>query len=56
MEYKNGDVYEGEWQEDRRHGPGTNFFANGDIFVGQYVLDQREGLGTLYVVSLRIVF
>ena len=32
MTYPNGDVYEGDWKDDKRHGNGKyTFFANGDI-------------------------
>jgi hypothetical protein len=51
MEYKCGDVYEGQFNKDRKHGMGTQYFANGDCFVGFFINDKREGLGTMYWLS-----
>lgn len=51
MEYKCGDVYEGQFRKDRRHGMGSHYYANGDCFVGYYCADRREGLGTIYWLS-----
>jgi hypothetical protein len=36
--YVNKDVYDGEWLEDMRHGPGTYYYtAIGDKFEGRIV-------------------
>ena len=51
MEYKCGDVYEGQFNKDRKHGMGTQYYANGDCFVGFFINDRREGLGTMYWLS-----
>ena len=32
--YKNGDKYEGDWENDRRLGKGKLFFEDGGIFEG----------------------
>jgi hypothetical protein len=42
-----GDMYAGEWVDDRRTGRGMYFSANGDIFVGSFIRDKKEGMGTL---------
>lgn len=36
-EFANGDLYTGQWLDDRRTGQGTYFYANGDIFTGGWV-------------------
>ena len=39
--YENGDVYEGDWSNDKRHGNGKyTFFANGDIHEGKWDNDK----------------
>ena len=40
----NGDVYEGDWKDDKRHGNGKyTFFANGDIQEGKWDNDKFIG-------------
>jgi len=41
-------VYEGQWQDDKRHGKGIATFANGNVYSGHWEADQRCGLGTLF--------
>ena len=36
MSYPNGDVYEGEWLEDVRHGYGELKYIRGDYFQGSW--------------------
>ena len=31
MTYKNGEIYEGEWAEGKKHGKGKFIYENGDI-------------------------
>lgn len=47
MEYQSGEVYEGQWKEDRRCGKGATRFQNGDLYEGEYQEDKREGMGEL---------
>jgi hypothetical protein len=50
LHYSNGDVYEGSWVGDQRHGAGTfTSCSSGAIFVGSYCQGLRQGLGTLYM-------
>jgi hypothetical protein len=50
LHYSNGDVYEGSWVGDTRHGAGTfTSSTSGAIFVGSYCQGLRQGLGTLYM-------
>jgi len=37
MIYTKGRVYEGYWENDKRHGEGYERFANGNIYIGGYV-------------------
>ena len=39
MTYKDGDVYEGMWEEDRRNGRGKLHYSNGDYYEGEFVDD-----------------
>ena len=40
MTYQNGDIYEGEWLDDNRHGQGKFFHAKtGKTRVGQWSRD-----------------
>ena len=40
MTYPNGDVYEGDWSNDKRHGNGKYTYANGDIDEGIWDNDK----------------
>ena len=40
-----GDVYDGEFDQDMRHGHGTYKHKNGDVYVGESARDQRHGQG-----------
>ena len=35
--YANGDVYEGEWQNGKKHGRGTYTHADGKVEVGEWM-------------------
>lgn len=43
--YKNGDVYEGLYDNGRRHGKGTYTYYGGDEFQGIFVENKKSGLG-----------
>jgi len=36
MTYADGDVYEGEWHEDKAHGMGRYIHENGAIYEGEW--------------------
>jgi hypothetical protein len=48
ISFSNGDSYEGEWQNDLKHGTGVYEWADGTRYVGEYRFDLRSGMGTLY--------
>ena len=37
MTYKNGDVYEGEWFNNLKHGKGQITYTNGDKQIGNWL-------------------
>lgn len=44
--YKNGDVYEGTWKADKRHGKGKmTYKRDGDFYDGEWKDGQRHGEG-----------
>ncbi|CAE7944554.1 RSPH1 [Symbiodinium necroappetens] len=44
--FPSGHVYEGYFQDGRRHGVGTDRYMDGSVFVGEYQDGQRNGRGT----------
>ena len=42
MKYANGDIYEGDWVDDKYHGKGTLKYANGDIYEGIWCLNKKK--------------
>jgi ElaB/YqjD/DUF883 family membrane-anchored ribosome-binding protein len=45
MQYTDGRVYTGEWEQGTWHGAGKAVFCNQDVFQGRYHQDQRHGYG-----------
>ncbi|KAJ9458310.1 Phosphatidylinositol 4-phosphate 5-kinase 8 [Diplonema papillatum] len=45
-----GDRYEGEFKDDKKHGEGCYTFANGNRYEGEFVEDRRNGFGIYYWV------
>ena len=43
--YPNGDVYDGEWLDGKRHGRGVYAYRSGDKYVGEFANGMREGFG-----------
>ena len=48
MAYGNGDIYEGDWDEDKRSGKGSLHYANGDYYEGEFMDDMRHGGGKMF--------
>lgn len=46
--YANGNVYDGTWKKNMKHGKGTFKCVNGDKYIGDWVDDQMHGKGTYY--------
>ena len=42
----NGDVYVGEWEDDKRNGQGTYTYADGDVYTGNFKDGLSSGYGT----------
>lgn len=40
MYHADGDIYEGEWFEDKAHGEGMYTRANGAVFEGSWMNDK----------------
>jgi len=57
MVYPNGDIYEGEWGEDKMHGEGTyTYKKSGDIYSGTWASNKKNGEGTYeYAVDSSMV-
>ena len=47
MKYKEGDVYEGEFKDEKKHGQGKYSWSNGTKYEAQYKNDLVDGKGTL---------
>jgi hypothetical protein len=45
MTFANGDVYEGDWKDNKRDGKGKMTFANGDVYEGDWKDNKRDGKG-----------
>ena len=43
--WPNGDVYVGEWRDDKRHGKGSDTFSSGHRYSGDFVDGKRHGQG-----------
>ena len=46
--YANGDIYDGQFLNDKRHGKGIYHYANGERYEGDYFEGMRQGQGTMY--------
>jgi hypothetical protein len=44
--WTNGDMYTGQWVNDRKNGCGTFYWRNGDKYIGEFENDLRHGFGT----------
>jgi len=45
MVLANGERYEGEYADGKKHGVGLQFWSNGDLFLGQWMSDKMSGNG-----------
>jgi hypothetical protein len=49
--WRAGNLYCGEWKEDRRHGQGTYSFVSGELYVGQWEMNKKHGKGRFEYAS-----
>ena len=49
--YKNGDRYDGDWVDDKRHGHGVYYFASGNRYDGDWVDGNYHGHGVFYYAN-----
>jgi hypothetical protein len=53
MNYDNGNIYEGEFHKEKRHGTGVLLLKNGDRYEGMWFDDLKEGPGKYVYLSKR---
>ena len=56
MRYDNGDVYEGDYKKNERHGNGKYLYANGDIYQGNWKDNRFSGRGKFINANGRETF
>lgn len=47
-QYRDGEVYCGQWRSGRRHGVGTLHLANTEVFDGTWDSNMKHGIGTYF--------
>ena len=45
MLYADGNQYEGDLMNNKRHGRGKMIYSNGDVYDGQWDYDEKHGHG-----------
>ena len=45
--HPNGDVYEGEWLNDKAHGKGIYYHIDGSKYIGEWIDDKINCYGVL---------
>lgn len=51
MKYNNGDLYCGEWKENKKDGNGIYFYHNGDVFCGTWKDNIKNDFGIYFWVK-----
>ena len=49
--WDNGDKYEGDYKDNKKHGFGSYFYANGEKYEGEWFDDLKNGLGKMYFIN-----
>ena len=49
--WDNGDIFVGEWKDDKRHGQGTYTHTSGNKYIGEWKEDLKNGQGTYYYLA-----
>lgn len=47
MIYRNGNIYDGMWNDGKHHGFGQIIFSSGNIYTGNFVNDKMNGIGRM---------
>jgi hypothetical protein len=50
--YESGEVYYGDWANNRKHGTGTFIYVNGDKYTGAFHKGKKSGFGDFLFASL----
>lgn len=56
VEYKNGERYEGDFENDLRNGKGEYAYLDGSHYSGEFRNDQKEGKGTLKMLNSKTLY
>ena len=48
LQYRDGEIYSGEWRRGRRHGHGCLHLSNTEVFDGGWDTNKKHGLGIYY--------
>lgn len=56
MHYDDGDIYDGNWNEDTREGYGEMVFAGGLKYKGQFKCDALNGKGVLFDKDIQVIY
>ena len=48
MYFDDGDIYEGDYKNNKREGKGIMYFDDGDTYEGDYKNDKADGKGIYY--------
>ncbi len=51
MKYNTGEVYEGNWKNDKKHGIGKFKYKNGDVYEGNWENDKKHGNGKMEYIN-----
>lgn len=41
IKYINGDIYDGNWKDDKKNGNGVYKWKNGNVYKGFYIDDKK---------------
>ena len=53
--FMNGDIFEGEWKNDKKNGKGIKYYINGDREMGDFENDKRVGNHVALYTNGRII-
>ena len=54
--YHNGDKYDGDWLDGKRHGRGILTYASGSEYIGEWMYDKRHGRGIIHAINSQTYF